>query len=93
MRTITVDCSKVSTEKEFWDAYIAAALPEGREYFGCNLDAFWDAVSAGGPGWPGEDCELKFVNTPTVRGFRGGEFYVALMRIANNSKYVSIHLE
>ena len=93
MRIITVDCSKMGTEKEFLESYVSAALAEGRGYFGCNLAAFWDAVSAGGPGWPGEDCEIRFINTAPIKLFRNGEFYAALMRIVTDSKFVRIFVD
>jgi ribonuclease inhibitor len=93
MRIVTIDCSNMNDETEYWDAYVAAALPEGRGYFGCNLDAFWDAVSAGGPGWPGEDCELRFINTAPIKTFREKKFYDALKEIAKDSDNVPIYVE
>jgi ribonuclease inhibitor len=93
MRTITIDCAKILTVPDFWAAYVAAASPEGREYFGRNLDAFWDAVSAGGPGWPGEDCELRFINTSSIKTFQDGKFYDRLKDIAADSETVPIYVE
>ena len=93
MRTITIDCAKTADEAEFWDAYVAAALPEGRGYFGRNLAAFWDAVSGGGPGWPGEDCELRFVNTAPLKRFARRGFYEALKDIAARSESTPIYVE
>jgi len=92
MKTIIVDCRDVDSVEKFWEVYLAAAKPEGASVFGCNLDAFWDAVSAGGPGWPGE-CELRFTNTDRVRDFRSGSFYAALKRIAEQCDSVKIVLE
>ncbi len=93
MRTITIDCAKISSEQEFWDAYVASALPEGRGCFGQNLHAFWDAVSAGGPGWPGEDCELRFINTSPIKKFHNGKFYDRLRDIAARSEFIRIYVE
>jgi len=93
MRTITIDCAKILTVPDFWAAYVTAASPEGREYFGRNLDAFWDAVSAGGPGWPGEDCELRFINTAPIKTFYDGGFYDRLKDIASQSEFVRIYVE
>jgi len=92
MHIVSIDCSKVNNETEFWDAYVAAALPEGRGYFGCNLNAFWDAL-AGGPGWPGADCELRFIITTPIRSFSEGKFYDALQDIAKDSDQVRIYVE
>lgn len=93
MRIITIDCAGMTNDQEFWDAYVGAAMPEGRGSFGRNLDAFWDAVSAGGPGWPGEDCELKFIHTRPLKSFAGGRFYDALKDIAARSEWVRIDVE
>ena len=54
MKTVTIDCAGVSSTEEFWLRYLDATQPEGRVHFGRNLNAFWDAIEGGGPGWPGE---------------------------------------
>lgn len=78
-------------EGAFWLAYLAATKPESAGYFGCNLDAFWDALN-GGPGWPGK-CQLRFVNTEGLKTIRKGLFYRALLEIARDSKLVQVLLE
>jgi len=90
MRVFTIDCSALRTEDEFWATYLAITGQE-RGYFGCNLDAFWDALH-GGPGSPGE-CELRFINTSVVQTWRAGNFYRAMQRIAKESKLVAVHVE
>lgn len=69
MRTISIDCSGVTTEEEFWRRYLDAVQPEGAHLFGRNLDAFWDAIELGGPGRPG-DVALVFSNTGGLRKLR-----------------------
>jgi RNAse (barnase) inhibitor barstar len=91
MGSYTVDCANLKDESAFWQAYLAVTKPEGAGYFGCNLDAFWDALN-GGPGWPGE-CQLKFVNTASLKTLREGRFYQALQEIARDSELVEVHLE
>jgi RNAse (barnase) inhibitor barstar len=93
MNIVTIDCSGIRSDEEFCDAYLMATLPEGRHLFGRNLDAFWDAVSAGGPGCPGGDCELRFINTKSIMSFREGKFYEALKEIATRSEWVRIYVE
>lgn len=80
MKRFEVDCSNVQSPAQFWDAYLAATRPEGAAEFGCNLDAFSDALS-GGPGYPGE-CELCLVNSSNLGGMGNGEFLLALQEIA-----------
>ncbi|MBY0549351.1 MAG: barstar family protein [Candidatus Obscuribacterales bacterium] len=92
IRKITIDCADVRTEEEFWNLYLLCVKPEGANYFGRNLNAFRDAVTAGGPGWPGE-CVLKFTNMGNIKTFRDGAFYEALKAIAQDCTEISIALE
>ncbi len=73
METIIVDCSQVQDEPDFWREYVRAIPPEGTEYFGRNLDAFWDAVSGGGPGYPGE-CLLRFIHSDRLKTLKRDRF-------------------
>ena len=91
MRSYTIDCSQLKDERAFWQAYLATTEPESSGYFGRNLDAFWDALN-GGPGWPGE-CQLKFINTASIKALREGLFYQALQKIARDSVLIKVHLE
>lgn len=54
---ITIDCRTVKSGDDFWAAYVAA-VPDGAHGFGRDLDALWDALDGGGPGWPGE-CTVR----------------------------------
>lgn len=76
MKTITIDCSGVRDEAEFWDRYLKETDTEGSAHFGRNLDARWDALH-GGPGWPG-DCELRFVNTSAMSRAGSEQFIESL---------------
>ncbi len=90
-KTYFVDCSRVNSESEFWQAYLLETQPKGADNFGRNLDAFWDALN-GGPGWPG-DCTLVFRNMAVVKEFRHCQFYRALVRIALASEFVEVVFE
>lgn len=91
MRSIVIDCSNIQSEADFWAAYVGAAKPDGADYFGRNLDAFWDGLN-GGPGWPGE-CRLRFVNTSSLQSLRGGSFIEALRDVAVRSTFVKVEVE
>jgi ribonuclease inhibitor len=88
MKLYVIDCYSIKSEAEFWAEYLSIVKPQGAEYFGRNLDAFWDALSAGGPGFPNheEKCEIRFINTQHVKLFRNGEFYNKLQEIAQDLK-------
>lgn len=84
-----IDCKTVDSEADFWANYITTVKPEGGEFFGKNLDAFWDALSAGGPGFPGDGEQvIEFVNSTKLKKLKNGIFYKSLKQIAfdlNNS--------
>jgi len=92
MKKFIIDCTTVASEMDVWEKYVQVTQPEGADCFGYNLDAFRDAVTAGGPGWPGE-CEIHFVNTSRLQKFRSGEFYERLQNIASESTTARICLE
>jgi len=92
MKTFVIDCSAVTREMELWEKYVEVTQPEGVEFFGYGLDAFNDAITGGGPGWPGE-CEIYFINTARIQRFRDGAFYKYLEKIAAESTSARLHLE
>jgi len=94
MRTITIDCAGVRTPDELWQRYLDAAQPDEAQLFGCNLDAFWDAIEAAGPGWPG-NVDLVFVHSDALENLRtanGGSFRAALEKIAVEATRLRIRL-
>ncbi len=80
--TITIDCGKVTSEDEFWRLYLDSVDAQGAHLFGRNLDAFWDALEGGGPGWPGE-VNLHFINAKSLAPLRGKTFLTTLKRLAS----------
>lgn len=62
MRVITLDGRRLTNEAAFWREYLDAVHPDGAEHFGLHLAAFRDAATAGGPGWPGEQCRVRVVD-------------------------------
>ncbi|ATQ42866.1 hypothetical protein CSW64_10805 [Caulobacter mirabilis] len=94
MREIIIDCAGVTSTEGFWQRYLDVAEPDGAALFGRNLDAFWDAIEHGGPGWPGE-AVLVFRHSDQLAGLRtagGGSLLDALGRIADRASRVSIRL-
>jgi len=85
MSTVDVDCTGVTTEEAFWDRYVYIVKPHGAEFFGRNLDAFWDAIDGGGPGFPEQDV-VRFINTDDLKRIKGGSFYKTLCELAKESR-------
>lgn len=91
--TIVIDALGIASEDDFWNRYLRTTKPEGAGYFGCNLDAFWDAVEGGGPGYPGE-INLHFTNMSALSALPNGKrFMEAFAEIASDSKYTTITWE
>lgn len=88
MKLYVIDCNNIESEEDFWAAYLHLVKPDGTEYFGRNLHAFWDALSAGGPGFPSDEagCEIQFSNMASIKLIRNGAFYYALKGIENDLK-------
>lgn len=77
---VVLDCAQVRTPDEFWEANSGrfAISPSGR--FGRNLDALWDALAGGGPGWPGNvEIEVHHIEALEAAGHQ--PFVAALERI------------
>ncbi|MES2263460.1 MAG: hypothetical protein V4724_33490 [Pseudomonadota bacterium] len=82
MKKYILDCESIQADCDFWDLYCEVVRPEGEGYFGKNLAAFWDAVSAGGPGWPGES-QIELVNSSEFAK-QNPRLYKGLQRIASD---------
>lgn len=94
MREIVIDCSGIGSTEEFWQRYLDAARPEGASMFGRNLDAFWDAIEGGGPGWPGK-VTLVFTHSDQLLRLRtrsgDASFLDALKTIAREASVVRVN--
>ena len=94
MRTIYIDCAGVKSPVELWQRYLDAVQPEGADLFGRNLDAFWDAIECGGPGYPGE-TRLIFTQSAdlaTLQTANGDSFLEGLRQIAKDATQTQIEL-
>ena len=81
MNFYALDCANISSQADFWTLYLETVKPEGAQYFGCNLDALWDAFSDGGPGWPGA-CQIDLMNVSSLQAINDGKFYLNLQSLA-----------
>jgi RNAse (barnase) inhibitor barstar len=77
---LILDCAAIKSPEEFWELYLTIPTIEGKDYFGRNLDAFWDALSAGGPGWPGE-VSIEITNTSKLKENGNSSFVSKVVEI------------
>jgi ribonuclease inhibitor len=92
MKTYVINSKSVSDERSFYQAYLGSTHPEGVAIFGCNREAFRDAVLGGGPGWPGE-CEIVIISSARLRMIDGGRFHKFLGDLASESSLVRFSFE
>ena len=90
MRVVSLDGSRLADEAAFWREYLVAVQPDGAEYFGRNLAAFRDAVTSGGPGWPGKQCRLRIVGHADAGV--GAAFLAKLAGIADETSAFELEL-
>ncbi|MDP9836913.1 ribonuclease inhibitor [Neorhizobium huautlense] len=80
--TLTIDCRGIDSTASFWERYVEVVGPENCVDFGRNLDALWDALSGGGPGWP--DVEhLVYENSKALLDMPDGEAAFLLQRLSD----------
>jgi ribonuclease inhibitor len=92
MKVVEIDCLGVRFEGEFWSRFIAATRPDGAEVFGRNRPAFRDAITGGGPGWPGE-CELRILHSSELFYVDQGSLLGFLQEVAKESNDVVFRFE
>ncbi|WP_045234437.1 barstar family protein [Deinococcus pimensis] len=89
-KVIIVDCSGVTSEDEFWEAYVRD-VNSPHPGFGRNLDAFADSLW-GGPGAPVAN-EVRFVGTASLEALRQGRFLALLKDLAHDAPDTRITFE
>ena len=90
--SVVIDCKGVTSAAEFWQLYLDTAKPSDGKLFGRNLDAFWDAVEFGGPGWPG-NVELVFTHSSqleAVEAANGRSLLDGLRNVADEATQMRI---
>ncbi len=91
--TLTIDCRGIGNMASFWARYVQAVGPENCVHFGRNLDALWDALSGGGPGWP-DVKHLVFKNSNALLDMPDGEGAFLIQRLGDMaSRLVHMRLE
>lgn len=94
MRTAVIDCAGITSVEEFWQAYLDSTMPYAPGYFGRNLNAFWDAISGGGPGCPVDYEQLNFINLRELVGTdpNGALWYEDFRDLASKAKDIKVTL-
>ncbi len=94
MRTVYIECDGAKSAADVWQCYLDATQSDEAAMFGRNLDAFWDAIERGGPGWPG-DAVLVFKGSSRLAEFDAGSglnLLQALRWVADEATQTRIEL-
>ena len=81
-----------TSKKDFWNKYVAEIDTESGKYFGKNLDAFYDAITAGGPGFPG-DCIIEIIGTKKLENIFGKKDFDFIIRLLKEAEFVDLIIE
>ena len=91
-RKIFINRDFCETKEGFWNKYVADIDSEFANFFGKNLDAFNDAITAEGPGFPGY-CIIEIIGTKKLEKVFGKEDFDFIIGLLRNSKFVDLIIE
>jgi hypothetical protein len=80
------------TKQDFWNKYVAEIDSESGKLFGKNLDAFNDAITAEGPGFPG-DCIIEIIGTEKLEKVFGKEDFEFIIGLLRDAEFVDLIIE
>ena len=92
LRKIFINGEFCETKKDFWNKYISEIGSESGKNFGKNLDAFNDAITAEGPGFPG-DCIIEIVGTEKLEKIFGKKDFDYVISLLRQAEFVDLIVE
>ncbi|MEY8849846.1 barstar family protein [Psychroserpens sp. XS_ASV72] len=91
-RKIFIDGELCYSKLDFWKRYISDFDFQSKKDFGKNLDAFNDAITAEGPGFPG-DCIIEITGSENLKRIFGNEDFEFIIELLREAKFVKLILE
>ncbi|WP_269236419.1 barstar family protein [Flavobacterium flavigenum] len=91
-RKIFINGEFCETKEDFWNKYVAEIDSESGKLFGKNLQAFNNAITAGGPGFP-EDCIIEIIGTEKFEKVFGKEDFEFIIRLLRDAEFVDLIIE
>ena len=80
------------SKQDFWNKYASEIGSESAKYFGKNLDAFNDAITGEGPGFPG-DCIIEIIGTEKLKKIFGKEDFEFIINLLKEAEFVDLIIE
>ena len=91
-RKIFINGEFCDSKQDFWNKYVAEIDSKSAKHFGENLDAFNDAITAEGPGFPG-DCVIEIIGTEKLQKIFGEEDFNFIIDLLRNAEFVELTIE
>ena len=91
-RKIFINGYFCETKEDFWNKYVAEIDSESGKLFGKNLDAFNDAITSEGPGFPG-DCIIEIIGTKKLEKVFGKENFEFIIGLLRDAEFVDLIIE
>ena len=91
-RKIFINGEFCESKQDFWNKYVAEIDSESAKHFGKNIDAFNDAITAEGPGFPG-DCIIEIIGTEKLEKVFGKDDYDFIIDLLRNAEFVDLIVE
>ena len=91
-RRIFINGDFCESQSDFWDKYASQIPRDSARNFGKNLDALNDAITSGGPGYPG-DCIIEIIGTVKLIEVFGQDNFDFMVGILREAEFVDLFLE
>ncbi|QXP59007.1 barstar family protein [Olleya sp. HaHaR_3_96] len=91
-RKIFINGEFCDSKQDFWNKYVAEIDYESGKNFGKNLDAFNDAITAEGPGFPG-DCIIEIIGTEKLKKIFGKDNFDFIIDLLRKAEFVDLIVE
>jgi len=91
-RRIILDGYSYKTKSEFWDDYTDQIPIDSVKCFGKNLDAFSDAITGGGPGFPG-NCSIEIIGIKKLTEIFGKSDMNLIIDLLKRARFVDSKVE
>ncbi len=91
-RKIFINGEFCDSKQDFWNKYVAEIDYESGKHFGKNLDAFNDAITAEGPGFPG-DCIIEIIGTEKLEKIFGKDDFYFIIDLLRKAEFVDLIVE
>jgi hypothetical protein len=77
---------------DFWNKYVAELDYKSGKGFSKTIDAFNDAITAEGPGFPG-DCIIEIIGTKKLEKIFGKEDFDYIIQLLQEAQFVDLIVE